>query len=88
MSDPPAFRRRKLASAALLGRALRDRRRHLGWTQTELARRAGVSRPWISEIENGKPTAQLDRLLLVVSALDLDLSLHQKTCEFDMERWL
>lgn len=88
MSDPKAFRRRKLVSAPLLGRALRDRRRHLGWTQTELARRAGVSRPWISEVENGKPTVQLDRLLQVVSALDLDLALHQKTREFDMERWL
>lgn len=37
---------------------------------------------------NGKPTVQLGKLLRLIYALDLDLSLDQKTRAFDIERWL
>jgi transcriptional regulator with XRE-family HTH domain len=37
--------------------ALRGRRTHLGLTQTDVAVRAGVSRPWLSKVEQGKVTA-------------------------------
>jgi HTH-type transcriptional regulator/antitoxin HipB len=44
-----------------------------GWSQAELADRAGVGRPWLSEVERGKPTAQVGRVLAVVRALGMTL---------------
>lgn len=54
---------------------VQERRRDLGWTQAELARRAGCSRQWVNEFESGKPTAELYRALDVCDALGLDITL-------------
>ena len=51
-----------------LGLTVRRVRQDHGWSQTELADRAGVGRPWLSELERGKPTAQVGRVLAVVRA--------------------
>ena len=55
--------------------AARGRRKSLGWTQSELADRAHVSRQWISEFEAGKPTAELGLMIRLLDALDLRLTL-------------
>ena len=55
--------------------AARGRRKSLGWTQSELADRAHVSRQWISEFEAGKPTAELGLTIRLLDALDLRLTL-------------
>ena len=55
--------------------AVRGRRKSLGWTQSELANRAHVSRQWISEFEAGKPTAELGLTIRLLDALDLRLTL-------------
>ena len=57
-----------------LGLVIRDRRRKLGLSQAELARRAGVGRQWIVSIERGKPRAELGLLLRTLSALNLSLA--------------
>jgi y4mF family transcriptional regulator len=44
----------------------RDARARLGWSQSELAARVGVSRQWISLVETGKTSVEFD---LVVGAL-------------------
>jgi len=54
--------------------AVRGRRKSLGWTQSELARRAHVSRQWISEFEAGKPTAELGLVIRLLDALELRLT--------------
>jgi y4mF family transcriptional regulator len=59
--------------AATLGAAVRERRRALGLTQQELADTAGCSRLLIVEIEGGKPTARLDRLVTVLQTIGLQL---------------
>lgn len=58
-----------------LGTAVRDARRLRGWTQAELARRAGVSRQWVVALEKGKNTLELGAVLAAVTALDLVLDL-------------
>lgn len=57
------------------GAAVRRARKDLGMSQAELAIQAGVGRPWLSELETGKRTAELGRALLVVNALDLAITL-------------
>jgi HTH-type transcriptional regulator/antitoxin HipB len=56
-----------------IGALVRDRRARLGWTQEELARRVGVSRLWVMQLEKGKPTAQLGLALRAIKELGVAL---------------
>lgn len=55
--------------------AARGRRRDLGWTQEELARRAGVSRTWVHDFERGGGGASIEAVLRVLDVLGLPLAL-------------
>lgn len=57
-----------------LGLLVRQRRREIGWSQSRLAEAAEVSRPWISELESGKSTAELGLVFSVFQALGLQLN--------------
>lgn len=54
-----------------IGAAIRHRRKLLGLDQAELASRAGVSRQWLIQVENGKQGAAIGRLLFVLNVLGL-----------------
>jgi HTH-type transcriptional regulator/antitoxin HipB len=56
-----------------IGLTIRDRRLERGMDQSELARRVGVSRQWLVEIEKGKPRAEIGLVLRALRALDLDV---------------
>jgi HTH-type transcriptional regulator/antitoxin HipB len=62
-----------LRTPADLGSLIRERRRKLGLDQQELARRAGVSRLWLSQVERGKPRAALDLVLRTLQVLGVRL---------------
>lgn len=62
---------RPIQTSKAFGSAVRRARKERGLSQAELAARAGVGRPWLSELETGKRTAELGRALSVLSALDL-----------------
>jgi HTH-type transcriptional regulator/antitoxin HipB len=53
--------------------AIRGRRLELGLSQSELARRAEVSRKWVNEFEAGKPSAELHLVMRVMDAVGLRL---------------
>lgn len=57
-----------------LAATVRGSRVEHGWSQTELARRARVSRSWIGDLEAGKPTAEIGRVLAVLDALGIELT--------------
>jgi HTH-type transcriptional regulator/antitoxin HipB len=57
----------------VLGSLIRSRRTELGLNQTELAEVARTSLRFVSELERGKPTAQLDGVLRVLAALGIRL---------------
>ena len=63
----------RLRTPGEVGAAIRARRRELGWDQSELATRAGVSRLWVNQIEGGKPGASLGLVLRAFAALGLTL---------------
>ncbi|MBS0023348.1 helix-turn-helix domain-containing protein [Microbacterium paraoxydans] len=65
-------------SARQLGAVMRAARLRRGWSQTELAERAAVDRPWLVKLETGhldNPT--LRRVLQVVESLGLQLSVQE-----------
>ena len=55
--------------------AIRDRRRKLKLSQSQLARKVGVGRQWVVAIEHGKSRAELGLVLRTLSALDLPLTI-------------
>ena len=58
-----------------LGQALRAARKQLGLTQPQLALAAGVGVRLIVELEAGKPTLQLEKVLQVIDALGGEIQL-------------
>ena len=52
---------------------VRARRRELGLRQRDLADLAGTSERFIRELEHGKATVRLDKLIAVLDALGLEL---------------
>ena len=67
-----------LRNAREVGALIADGRRRLRWSQFELARRAGVSRQWVSQVENGKTTVEFDLVLAALHALDYALYVQSK----------
>ena len=61
-----------------LGAFLRDRRLQRGLTQAELADELGISRRYVVEIEQGKPSLYTDRLFAVLRELDIVLKAEQR----------
>ena len=66
---------RPVRTSREFGAAVRQARKDKGMTQQALAAGAGVSRPWLSQLESGKRTAELGRALWVLDALGLAVSL-------------
>lgn len=58
-----------------LAAALRGRRVALGWSQADTAAVAGVSRKFVSEVEGGKETVELGKVLSLADAMGLDISI-------------
>ena len=62
-----------------LGASIRERRIKLGLDQSSLAKRAGTSRKWLIEIENGKPRAEIGLVFRTLKALGLALAISDTT---------
>jgi len=60
----------------LVARDVRTSRRRRGWTQADLARRAGVSRHVIGRIERDETTLDVDVLLRIAIALGRRLEIR------------
>ena len=54
-----------LTSASQLGEAIRRVRKQSGLTQREAAALCNVSLPFLNQVEQGKPTAQIGKVLAV-----------------------
>jgi y4mF family transcriptional regulator len=65
----------KIQDTRDLGAAIRRRRKTLGLKQQELAQYCGCSVKFLSELENGKPTVRLDKVIRVVKMLGSDFYL-------------
>jgi HTH-type transcriptional regulator/antitoxin HipB len=66
-----------IRNAADIGAIIRDRRRKRRLDQLALARRVGVSRRWIVDIEKGKPGAGIELVLRTLAALGVSLTVSE-----------
>lgn len=72
---PPApFR---VYTAASLGAALRHYRQQAGLSQAELAERAGINRTYLSDLEQGRETEQVRRILRLFKQLGVRMTLEE-----------
>jgi y4mF family transcriptional regulator len=59
-----------------IGQAIRATRKQQGLTQSELALTANTAQRFISELERGKATCQIGKVLDVTAALGIRVELH------------
>lgn len=65
--------RRREGAAKRIALVVRQRRKRLGVTQQALAQMAGCGLVFVYNIEHGKPSLRLDKLLDVLEVLGLEL---------------
>ena len=68
----------KITDAKVLGEAIRTRRKELNYTQAYLSEFTGLSISFISDLERGKPTAEIEKTLQLIHTLGLDLLLEKR----------
>ena len=56
-----------------VGERIRKRRVELGWTQEQLCQKAGISKGFLSDLENDKRSVSAENLLDIARALSLSL---------------
>ena len=59
-----------------IAQLVRQRRRSLNLTQTQLAKNIGASREWVIRLEKGYPGLEAGLVFAALKALDLKLSIH------------
>ena len=62
-----------------IGTIIQRARKKRGWTQTDLAERAGLRQATISIIESGETPSKLDSILSVLAALDLEFRIEPRS---------
>ena len=65
-----------LLSPQVVGKLVQAERKRQGLTQLQLAGLANTGIRFVSDLENGKGTVQLQKLLAVLAALGLGLFIH------------
>lgn len=68
----------KIKDPVDFGLALRKRRKELGYTQRYISEFTGFSISFISDLENGKKTAELGKAIYLASMLGLDISVNAR----------
>ena len=61
-----------------LGEAVRKRRKELGYTQQYICDATGLSVSFISEVENGKATAEAGKVIRYISLLGMNILLEER----------
>lgn len=67
----------RLYTAASAGPAIRHYRKEAGLTQEQLADMAGLNRSYLSELEQGKETEQMRRILRLLKLLGVRATLQK-----------
>jgi len=68
----------KASGSKEIGKIIKSTRKELGVTQRNLALASGTGLRFIIELEQGKPTCQLEKVLTVLRTLGLQLVIKGK----------
>ena len=68
----------KITDTKTLGQIIRLRRKELHYTQAFLAEFTGLSASFISDVEQGKTTAEIEKVLRLIQILGLDVFVEKR----------
>ena len=68
----------RITDSSSFGRAIRQRRKALGYTQTDLSGITGLSVSFLSDLERGKKTIELEKALYLAGMLGLNINIESR----------
>ena len=68
----------KITNSKEFGKAIQKRRKELHYTQAYLSDFTGISISFLSDLENGKATAELGKALYIANILGMDCLLDER----------
>ena len=68
----------KINNTKTLGETIRARRKELHYTQAYLAEFTGLSVTFIWDVERGKTTAEIDKIIRLINVLGLNLLVEKR----------
>ncbi len=68
----------KITDSVSFGSMIRKKRKQLGYTQKYISDFTGLSASFLSDLENGKKTIELNKALIVANLLGLDVELNER----------
>lgn len=69
----------KITDSVSFGRAIKMRRKSLHYTQAYLSDFTGFSVTFISDLERGKPTSELNKALYLANILGIDITAENRS---------
>ena len=68
----------KILDVISLGSAIKERRKELNYTQKFLSEVTGLSSCFISDLEHGKETTEIGKVLFLINTLGLNFILEKR----------
>ena len=68
----------KILDVISLGSAIKERRKELNFTQKFLSEVTGLSSSFISDLEHGKETTEIGKVLFLINTLGLNFILEKR----------
>lgn len=68
----------KILDVISLGSAIKERRKELNYTQKFLSEVTGLSSSFISDLEHGKETTEIGKVLFLINSLGLNFILEKR----------
>ena len=68
----------KINNTKAFGEMIRKQRKKLGYTQKYICEVSGISASYISDLENGKATAELGKAIYLANLLGVDIFLVER----------
>ena len=63
----------KINNTKMFGEALKEKRKKLGYTQKYICDVSGISASYISDLENGKATAELGKAIYLANFFEIEI---------------
>lgn len=68
----------KITDSSSFGTAIKNKRKKVGYTQKYISEFTGISVSFLSDLENGKKTIELDKALKIANLLGLDVEMNER----------
>ncbi len=68
----------KIYDSDMFGLVLKQRRKEMKYTQSDISDLTGFSVSFISDLENGKPTAEIGKAIYLANVLGLDIDIKSR----------